>query len=167
VTCKKCSDDINLTCLCGTLYCSGCEDDCPNCVVTCLWKEGNKTFQGFHSKSQNNIPDNCLVKFRIINKGVDTTHLGLTSDCDFKWADKPTENFWSLCLNSGEKFSTESYKKKGIAWSKYSIQVTTGDIVHLKYFKGDLSYIINGKAFPVAYTLDKDLKLFLLIPMTI
>jgi hypothetical protein len=163
VSCIKCfeQDSVNEKCLCDKLYCFNCEDECHDCAIPCVWENENRIFQGFHTKSKETLPTNCLVKFFIVHKGIDTTHLGLTSDSQFKSEERATENFWSLCLNSGEKFSTSDYKKKGLPWSKYSLPVKTGDTVYLKFINGEVRYLINRKEYPIAFNLDKSMKYFL------
>jgi hypothetical protein len=101
-----------------------------------------------------------LIKFIILHKGIDTSHLGLTSDSELKDCEKATENFWSLCLNSGEKFSTSDYKKKGMPWSKYAIPVKVGDTIYLRFYDGEVKFLINRKEYLVAFQLDKSLKYY-------
>ena len=114
VSCNNCldKDGINERCICGKLYCFTCEDDCKDCTVPIFWENNSRIFQGFHTKSASEIPSKCLIKLDILQKGIDTSHLGLTTDPDLKDTEKATENFWSLCLNSGEKFSTSVTKRK-------------------------------------------------------
>jgi hypothetical protein len=163
VSCLNCyeKDSSNEVCLCGKLYCFDCEDECVECTIPFSWENENRIFQGFHIKSATSIPSKSLVKFYIIHKGIDTSHLGLTIDNEFKFPDRATDNFWSLCLNSGEKFSTIEYKKKGIPWSKYAVPINTGDTILLKYYDGEVKFLVNRKEFPVAFNIDKNLKYYL------
>jgi hypothetical protein len=163
VSCMNCyeKDGTNERCLCGKLYCFNCEDECKECTLPMLWDNGNRIFQGFHTRSANCIPNKCLIKLFIIHKGIDTSHIGLTSDSEFKVLDKATENFWSICLNSGEKFSTSDYKKKGIPWGKYAIPSKIGDTIYVKYIDGEVNFLINRKEYSNAFHLDKSLKYYL------
>ena len=163
ISCQKCfdKDNSNEKCICGKVYCFSCEDDCENCSIPCVWENNSKIFQGFHTKSSNSLPNRCLLKFFVVSKGIETTHLGLTNDFQFKLSDSPTENFWSICLNTGEKFSTSDYKKKGISWTKYSNPIKEGDFIYLRYFDGEVKFLINRKMMPVAFNLDKKDKYFI------
>ena len=69
--------------------------------------------------------------------------------------DRPTENFWSLVLNSGEKFSTNDYKKKGNGWTNYASKVTKGDVIYLVYGEKDVQFLINRKCYGQAFLLPK------------
>lgn len=163
VSCQKCSLNENFIldkCLCGKLYCNNCEDECLDCTENFSWLNESKIFQGFHTISKIPIPNKCLIKFFICQKGNDTTHLGLTIDKENMPTDKATDNFWSLCLNSGEKFSTLDYKKKGITWMKYAVPVKAGDLVYIKFFDGEINYFINRKEFPIAFKLDKNISYY-------
>lgn len=163
ISCKICvdKDSVNERCLCGKLLCFNCEDECLDCTVPILWNNDSRIFKGFHIKSAQSLPNKCLVKLFIINKGIDTTHIGVTSDSELKMEDKATENFWSICLNSGEKFSTGEYKKKGIPWNKYAVPIKTGDTLYLKFNEGEVKFLINRKEYPLAFSLDKSLKYFI------
>jgi hypothetical protein len=163
VSCKNCyeKDGTNERCICGKLYCFNCEDDCTDCTIPCFWENESRIFQGFHTKSSASIPTRSLIKFNVLHKGIDTTHLGITTDVEFKSDDRATDNFWSVCLNSGEKFSTTEYKKKGIPWTKYALPIKTGDTVYMKYYDGEVRFLINRKEYPVAFYLDKSAKYFL------
>jgi hypothetical protein len=162
VSCNKCLDKegINDRCICGSLYCFTCEDDCKECTVPICWDNNSRIFQGFHCKSASVIPTRCMIKFDILHKGIDTSHLGFTSDLELKDSEKATENFWSLCLNSGEKFSTSDYKKKGMPWSKYAVPVKVGDTIYLKFVDGEVKFFINRKEYQTAFLLDKTLKYY-------
>ena len=109
----------------------------------------------------NNLPNKCLVKLLIIHKGIDTTHIGLTVDSEISSEEKATENFWSLCLNTGEKFSTVEYKKKGTPWGNYGVPVKTNDIIYLRFYEGEVRFLINRKDYNKAFLLDKNHKYFL------
>lgn len=163
VSCKQCfeKDKVNEKCLCGKLYCFSCEDECEECTIPCVWENDSRIFKGFHVKSKNVIPSKCLIKLNINSKGIDTTHLGLTTDNDFKSNDMPTENFWSIVVNTGEKFSTVYYKKKGTSFVKYAEPSKEGDTIYIRFFNGDLRFFINRKEYPSAFFLDKGQKLFL------
>lgn len=160
VSCKVCfdKDNTNEKCLCGKLYCFDCEDECTECTIPVLWANQSRVFQGFHTISANQIPTKCLIKCYINHKGIDTSHIGLTCDSELKSDEKATDNFWSLCLNTGEKFSTSDYKKKGIPWGKYAPPLKAGDTVYIKFNNGEVKFLINRKEFPTAFTLDKSLK---------
>jgi len=98
----------------------------------------------------------------VVNKGIDTTHIGLTVDAEFLKEEKATENFWSLCLNTGEKFSTIEYKKKGVPWSNYAVPVKTGDYIYLRFYEGEVRFLVNRKDYGRAFQLDvKNHKYFL------
>jgi hypothetical protein len=163
VSCKTCFEkNIDKEkCSCGKLLCYDCEDSCTECSIPCLWTNDSRIFQGYHTRSKMFLPENCLIKIFVHNKGIDTTHLGLTIDKEFKFPDKATENFWSLCLNSGEKFSAVDYKKKGIPWMKYAVPVKSKDTIYLKYSKGEVTFSINKNEYPKAFQLDKDQKYFI------
>jgi len=163
VSCKVCyeKDKVNERCLCGKLYCFNCEDECEVCTIPCVWENDSRVFKGFHIKSKNVLPSKCMVKLHINSKGIDTTHLGLTTDSEFKSSDMPTENFWSLVVNTGEKFSTVDYKKRGTSFTKYAESCKEGDTVYIRYYNGDVRFLINRKEYPSAFFLDKGQKLFL------
>lgn len=163
ISCLNCfeKDNTNEKCICGKIYCFNCEDECEECSVPCSWENNSRVFQGFHIKSASNIPNKCLLKFLVVAKGIETTHLGLTTDSEFKFKDSPTENFWSLCLNTGEKFSTSDYRKKGISWTKYTLPVKVGDYVYIRYLDGEVRFLINRKMQGVAFILEKKEKYFI------
>lgn len=162
ISCRSCfeKDNLNEKCICGKVYCFSCEDECEDCSVPCSWENNSRIFQGFHTKTAHTLPSRCLLKFLVLSKGIETTHLGLTIDSEFKFTDTPTENFWSLCLNTGEKFSTVDYKKKGVAWNKYTNPLKVGDYIYLRFFDGEVRFLINRKPQPVAFSLDKKEKYF-------
>ena len=163
VSCKVCcdKDSVNEKCLCGKLYCFNCEDECEECTIPCVWENDSRIFKGFHIKSKNVIPAKCMIKLNINNKGIDTTHLGLTTDSEFKSNDMPTENFWSMVVNTGEKFSTVDYKKRGTSFTKYATPCKEGDTIYIRFYNGDVRFLINRKEYPSAFFLDKGQKLFL------
>jgi hypothetical protein len=78
-----------------------------------------------------------------------------------KTNEKATDNFWSVCLNSGEKFSTSDYKTKGISFSAYSSPIRNGDTVYIKIIDGQVRFLVNRKEYPLAFKLDKNQKYFL------
>ncbi len=160
ITCYE-KDKVNERCLCGKLYCFNCEDECETCTIPCVWNNDSRIFQGFHIKSKNVLPNKCMVKLFINSKGIDTTHLGLTTDSDFKSNDMPTETFWSMVVNTGEKFSTVEYKKKGTSFTKYAVPSKEGDTIYLKFYNGEVRFLINRKEYPSAFSLDKNMKLYL------
>lgn len=160
ITCLE-KDQLNERCICGKLYCFNCEDECESCTVPCLWENDSRIFKGYHIKSKNVLPNKCLVKLNINTKGIETTHLGLTIDSVFRSDDMPTENFWSLVTNTGEKFSTVEYKKKGKDFIKYAVPCKEGDTVYIRYFNGDVRFLINRKEYPSAFFIDKAQKVFL------
>ena len=172
VKCDKCANSVvcnycytkgseALKCLCGQLYCFNCEDDCKECNAPCLWENQTRLFVGFHTKTLLPLPEKCLVKVRINNKGNLTTQIGVTNDTEFRTEDSATENFWALCLDSGEKFSSSEYRKKGTTWMKYAVPVVKGDYLYLKYDNGNVSYMINRKEYPIAFKVDKKEKYYL------
>jgi hypothetical protein len=103
VSCQSCSVNENFIldkCLCGKLYCTNCEDDCQVCTENILWLNESKIFQGFHTISKNPIPNKCLIKFSILHKGIDTTHLGLTIDKN----NMPTRNYMAEIRSACESW---------------------------------------------------------------
>lgn len=149
-------------CICGKTLCFQCEDECSDCNIPFTFLSNTRIFTGFHTRSQDFLPNKCLIKMLVVNKGIDTTHIGLTVDAEFLKEEKATENFWSLCLNTGEKFSTLEYKKKGIPWANYSIPVKTGDYIYLRFYEGEVRFLINRKDFGRSFLLDvKNHKYFL------
>lgn len=170
--CQKCSKPIICKacffknspcekCTCGKTLCLDCEDECNECNIPFTWSNGSRIFQGFHIRSLDYLPNKCIIKILIKNKGIDTTHIGLTIDTEFASEEKATENFWSLCLNTGEKFSTSEYKKKGSPWGKYALPVKTGDYVYLRFNEGEVRFYINRKDYNKAFLLDKSFKYYL------
>lgn len=157
VCCKSCFEINKATelCVCGKLYCFNCEDSCQSCLYPCIWDTNSRVFTGYHTKTIQQLPTKSIVKLYISKKGIETTHLGITKDSEFKANDRPTETFWSLCLNSGEKFSTEDYKKKGNGWMKYAKEVVMGDNVYLRFNNGEVRFYINRKDYGVAFILDR------------
>jgi len=157
IVCNSCfpTNSENEKCICGKILCFECEDDCSECNIPFKWLDENRIFQGFHIRSKDFLPTKCFIKLLVLNKGIDTTHIGLTVDTDFsKNEEKATENFWSFCLNTGEKFSTVEYKKKGMPWTNYATPVKTGDIIYLKFYEGEVRYLINRKDYGRAFLLD-------------
>ncbi len=171
--CVKCSNTIlcftcldknieNEKCICGRILCFECEDECSDCNIPITWTNNNRIFQGFHIRSMDFLPNKSLIKLLIVNKGIDTTHIGLTIDSELSSHEKATENFWSLCLNTGEKFSTSEYKKKGTLWTNYAVPVKTGDIIYIRFYEGEVRFLINRKDYNKAFLLDaKNYKYFL------
>jgi len=157
VCCLKCYDDCKFfeQCICGNLFCFNCEDSCETCLHPCIWSTNTRVFTGYHTKTLQQIPNKALIKLSINKKGIETTHIGLTKDVDFKAEDRPTETFWSLCLNSGEKFSTEDYKKKGNGWTKYAREIVAGDNIYLRMNNGEVRFYVNRKDYGPAFQLDK------------
>lgn len=163
VICETCfqKNPKNENCICGKFLCFNCEDQCESCKIPFTFLDNNRIFQGFHTKSKDFLPNKCLIKLVILQKGIDTTHIGLTID-DLKIEEKATENFWSLCLNTGEKFSTMDYKKKGSPWGNYANSaLVKDDVIYIKYNEGDLRFLVNRKDYGRAFILDRHLKYYL------
>jgi len=64
-------------------------------------------------------------------------------------------------LDTGEKFSKSDYKKTGTTFSKYTNPVKQGDYVYMRYYDGEVKFLINRKINPIAFNLDKKEKFYL------